>query len=42
VTFEKGDTLIDELKIDLASSKSDVAFKVHYGNRLMTEKLNLK
>lgn len=42
VTFEKGDTLINELKIDLASDKSDVAFKVHYGNRLMTEKLNLK
>lgn len=40
--FAKGAPMADVMKIDLESAKNDVTIKVHYGDRLMTEKLTLK
>jgi hypothetical protein len=42
VTFAKGAPLVDHLVIETARTGQDVALKIHYGDRTLTEKLGLK
>lgn len=41
ITFAKGAEMLNSLKIDLATSGSDVSINMHYGDRTLTEKLTI-